>query len=99
MFGIGFGELLLIGVVALLVLGPEKLPEAARTLGKLLGTLRKQQDNLKKTFEEEFNKPISDAINNTDSEDKDTTHAELKSNDLELNSNKPAINNEQPSTK
>lgn len=37
MFEISFGELLLIGVVALVVLGPEKLPTVARTLGALIG--------------------------------------------------------------
>lgn len=36
MFDVGFGELLLIAVVALVVLGPERLPGAARTLGALL---------------------------------------------------------------
>ncbi|WP_024304358.1 Sec-independent protein translocase protein TatB [Pseudogulbenkiania sp. MAI-1] len=37
MFEISFGELLLIGVVALIVLGPERLPTVARTLGALVG--------------------------------------------------------------
>ncbi|MDW9404932.1 twin-arginine translocase subunit TatB, partial [Pseudomonas soli] len=37
MFEIGFTELLLVGIVALLVLGPERLPGAARTLGRGLG--------------------------------------------------------------
>ena len=35
MFGIGWAELLVIGVVALVVIGPEKLPEAARAAGKV----------------------------------------------------------------
>lgn len=37
MFGIGWAELLVIGVVALVVVGPEKLPEAARAAGKVYG--------------------------------------------------------------
>lgn len=37
MFGIGWAELLVIGVVALVVVGPEKLPGAARTAGKVYG--------------------------------------------------------------
>jgi Tat protein translocase TatB subunit len=40
-FGIGLPEILLIAVIALIVLGPERLPEAARTLGKGLADLRK----------------------------------------------------------
>ena len=37
MFDIGFSELLVIGVVALIVIGPERLPRMARTLGHLPG--------------------------------------------------------------
>jgi sec-independent protein translocase protein TatB len=40
MFDIGFWELALIGVLALVVLGPKRLPEAARTAGKWVGKLR-----------------------------------------------------------
>lgn len=40
MFDVGFSELLLVGVVALLVLGPERLPKVARTAGLWLGRAR-----------------------------------------------------------
>lgn len=40
MFDVGFGELVLIGIIALLVLGPERLPQAARTAGLWVGRLR-----------------------------------------------------------
>ena len=40
MFDIGFSELLLVGVIALLVLGPERLPRVARTAGLWLGRAR-----------------------------------------------------------
>lgn len=43
-FGIGLPELLLIGVVALIVLGPERLPEAARTLGKGVADFRRAME-------------------------------------------------------
>jgi len=46
-FGIGASELLVIFLVALLVLGPDKLPEAARTLAKLFGEFRKAKDDLR----------------------------------------------------
>ena len=41
MFGIGSGEILVILIVALLVLGPDKLPSMAKTLGKGMGELRR----------------------------------------------------------
>jgi TatA/E family protein of Tat protein translocase len=50
MFGIGGPELLLILAVALIVLGPKKLPELARALGKGLGEFRRATDELKDEF-------------------------------------------------
>lgn len=50
MFGIGTGELLLILVIALLVLGPERMPKLARDLGKTLGDLRRTSDELRDEF-------------------------------------------------
>jgi sec-independent protein translocase protein TatB len=41
MFDIAFSELLVIGVVALVVIGPERLPKVARTLGHLFGRLQR----------------------------------------------------------
>jgi sec-independent protein translocase protein TatB len=41
MFGVSWGEALVAGLVALLVLGPGKLPEAARTAGRFYGRLRR----------------------------------------------------------
>jgi sec-independent protein translocase protein TatB len=42
MFGMGMGEIMVILVVALLVLGPDKIPEAAKSIGKVIRDLRKQ---------------------------------------------------------
>jgi len=47
MFGIGMPELLLILALALIVLGPKKLPEIARALGKGLSEFRRATDELK----------------------------------------------------
>ena len=52
MFGIGMPELLLILGLALIVLGPKKLPELARALGKGMAEFRRATDELK----DEFNK-------------------------------------------
>ncbi len=51
MFGIGFTELLLVLVVALLVLGPDKLPEVARTVAKAYNELRRTGLDIKRTVE------------------------------------------------
>ena len=50
MFGIGTGELLLLLVIALIVLGPERMPRAARDLGRVLGELRRTSDELREEF-------------------------------------------------
>ena len=50
MFGIGMPELLLILGVALIVLGPKKLPELAKTLGKGLAEFRRATEELKDEF-------------------------------------------------
>lgn len=50
MFGIGMPELLLILGLALIVLGPKKLPELAKALGKGLAEFRRATDDLKEEF-------------------------------------------------
>lgn len=47
MFDIGFSELLIIAVVALVVIGPEKLPKVARTVGHLLGKAQRYVNDVK----------------------------------------------------
>jgi TatA/E family protein of Tat protein translocase len=57
MFGsIGFPELILIFIVVLLIFGPQKLPEFAKTLGKTLREFRKTINEAKATLEDEINK-------------------------------------------
>ena len=51
MFGLGMSEILIIAVVALLVLGPDKLPQAAKTLSRGIRDLRKQGRAFKETIE------------------------------------------------
>lgn len=54
MFDIGFLELVLVGIIGLIVLGPERLPVAARTLGKWVGRARKMVNQ----FTQEIDKEI-----------------------------------------
>jgi sec-independent protein translocase protein TatB len=54
MFDIGFSELLVIAVVALLVIGPERLPKVARTAGHLFGRLQRYVNDVKADIQREI---------------------------------------------
>ena len=54
MFDIAFSEMLLIGVVALVVIGPERLPKVARTLGHLFGRLQRYVAQVKSDVNREM---------------------------------------------
>ena len=56
MFDIGFWELGIIAVVALLVIGPERLPSVARAAGKWIGTAKRFVNNVQADINTEFNK-------------------------------------------
>ncbi|KRP18716.1 MAG: Sec-independent protein translocase protein TatB [Porticoccaceae bacterium] len=53
MFDIGFSELLLIALVALLVMGPERLPETVRSIALWIGRLKQMLANARKDLEQE----------------------------------------------
>lgn len=53
MFDIGFSELVLIGLIALIVLGPERLPEVARAAGRWAARLRRFIEDVKRDIEHE----------------------------------------------
>lgn len=51
MFDIGFFEILIISVIALLVLGPERLPKAARSVGLLMGKVKRSFSHVQEELE------------------------------------------------
>jgi sec-independent protein translocase protein TatB len=59
MFNIGGGEFLIIFLVALVVLGPTKLPEAARQFGKVLGEFRRISSGFQREMQDAMNDPVS----------------------------------------
>jgi len=54
MFDVGFSELMMIAVVALVVIGPERLPKVARTLGHLFGRLQRYVNDVKADINREI---------------------------------------------
>lgn len=54
MFDIGFSELMVIAVIALVVIGPERLPKVARTVGHLLGRMQRYVNDVKSDINREM---------------------------------------------
>jgi sec-independent protein translocase protein TatB len=54
MFDVGFSEMLVIGIVALVVIGPERLPRVARTLGVLFGRMQRYVSQVKSDINREM---------------------------------------------
>lgn len=59
MFNLGFSEMVIIGVLALILIGPKQLPEVARTLGKFLNELKRSADVLKEEINTDITKNLS----------------------------------------
>ena len=65
MFDIGFWEVAVIGVIALLVVGPERLPGLARTVGLWVGRVRRYVTHVKQDIEREIHaEEMRELINN-----------------------------------
>ena len=78
MFDIGFQELVIIFVVALLVFGPKRLPELAKTMGKWMAEIKRGVYIAKSQIENELNVdyklPDADIINNLPKDDNKEDH-------------------------
>ena len=89
MFDIGFSELLVIGVVALVVIGPEKLPRMARTIGHLAGRLQRYVADVKADINREIEleelRKMRDSMQKSASEVEASVNTELTKTADDLN--------------
>ena len=89
MFDIGFSELLVIGVVALIVIGPEKLPRMARTVGVLAGRLQRYVADVKADINREIEleelRKMRDSMQEAASKFETSVQSELHKTETELN--------------
>jgi sec-independent protein translocase protein TatB len=56
-------EIIVVAVLALIIFGPQRLPEIARTVGRALNELRRMANEVKTEFKEGLDDPIGDEIN------------------------------------
>jgi sec-independent protein translocase protein TatB len=89
MFDIGFSELLVIGLVALIVIGPEKLPRMARTLGHLAGRLQRYVADVKADINREMEledlKKMRDSMQQAATDFQTSVQSELHKTETDLN--------------
>src|SRR4051794_16562145 len=89
MFDIGFSELLVIGVVALIVIGPQKLPRVARTVGHLAGRLQRYVSDVKADINREIEldelRKMRDSMEKAASDMQTSVDSELNKTADELN--------------
>ena len=89
MFDIGFSELLVIGLVALIVIGPERLPRVARTVGHLAGRLQRYVADVKADINREVEleelRKVKDTVQQAAAGIEDSVQGELNKAENELN--------------
>ena len=89
MFDIGFSELLVIGVVALIVIGPERLPRVARTIGHLMGRMQRYVADVKADIDREVEleelRKMRDSVQQAATSIESSVQSELNKTETELN--------------
>jgi sec-independent protein translocase protein TatB len=83
MFNIGGGELLVILLIALIVLGPQRMPEAARTVGRVVGEIRRISTGFQREVREAFDDTDDKAPRRTESAPLASAVADLDAGDDE----------------
>ena len=96
MFDIGFTELMVIGLVALVVIGPERLPRVARTLGHLAGRLQRYVADVKSDINREIEledlKKMRDSMQQAASDFQSSVTSEVAKTEAELNKTGDELN-------
>jgi sec-independent protein translocase protein TatB len=89
MFDIGFSEMVVIGLVALIVIGPERLPRVARTLGHLMGRLQRYVADVKADINREVEleelRKMKDSVQQAATGFENSVQSELGKAESELN--------------
>ncbi len=89
MFDIGFSELLVIGIIALVVIGPERLPRVARTIGHLAGRLQRYVADVKSDINREIEldelRKMRDSMQQAASELQTSVQTEIHKTQTDLN--------------
>lgn len=103
MFDIAFSELMVIGVIALIVIGPEKLPRMARTVGHLAGRLQRYVADVKADINREIEleelRKMRDSMQQAASSFETSVQSEMDKTATELNQaaeGKPAQDSKPP---
>jgi sec-independent protein translocase protein TatB len=100
MFDIAFSELLLIGVIALIVIGPEKLPRMARTVGHLAGRLQRYVADVKADINREIEldelRKMRDSMQQAASSFETSVQSELHKTETDLNKSVEAVVGDSP---
>ena len=89
MFDIGFSELIVIALVALIVIGPERLPKVARTLGHLLGRMQRYVNDVKSDISREMEldelRKLQSTVEEAARSIEQSVHAEVSTAESQLN--------------
>jgi sec-independent protein translocase protein TatB len=89
MFDIGFSEMVVIGLVALIVIGPERLPRVARTVGHLMGRLQRYVADVKADINREVEfeelRKMKDTVQQAATGFENSVQSELGKAESELN--------------